>query len=142
MPRSISVIVTHYNRPKLVREALDSIGSQTVPVSEIVLVDDCSTPENRESLNAYSSIANIVSTPRNLGPSGAVNLGAQVAKGEWLCFLGDDDLYFPDKIEREVLYLDAHPTAEAVGGGVTMMTHDGHTEYWGGTRTGRMNLSD
>lgn len=137
---SVSVIVPHYNRPEFVRGALESIHAQTVKPAEILLVDDGSTPENREKLKAVADLATIVYAPRNLGISGARNLGAQTAKGSWLAFLDDDDSWLPDKQERQIRYLEAHPHLKAVGGGATIRTVEGHEEYWGETMTYSITL--
>jgi glycosyltransferase involved in cell wall biosynthesis len=137
---SVSVIVPHYNRPEFVRAALESIHAQTVRPAEILLVDDGSTPENREKLKALADLATIVYAPRNLGISGARNLGAQTAKGNWLAFLDDDDIWLPDKQERQIHYLEAHPQLKAVGGGATIRTVDGHEEYWGEKTTYQITL--
>ncbi len=138
---SITVIVPHYNRPDLAREALLSIHAQTVKPAEILLVDDNSNPENRDKLEGLSSLATIITTPRNVGLAGARNFGAENAKGEWLAFLDDDDCFMPDKQERQVRYLEAHPQVKALGGGLTMRTPEGREEYWGGKPTRRLNLA-
>lgn len=137
---TVSVIVPHYNRPEFVRRALESIHAQTVKPFEILLVDDGSTPENREKLKAVADLATIVYAPRNLGISGARNLGAQTAKGNWLAFLDDDDQWLPDKQERQIRYLEAHPGLKAIGGGATIRTVEGHEEYWGEQTTYRITL--
>jgi GT2 family glycosyltransferase len=129
---SVTVIVPHYNRPDLVRRALLSIQNQTVRPAEVLLVDDCSTPENREKLKDLSDLATIVGPSKNLGLAGARNFGAQRAKGEWLVFLDDDDCFLLDKQERQIRYLEAHQEVVALGGGCTMVTPDGTEEYWGG----------
>ena len=138
---SITVIVPHYNRPDLAREALLSIHAQTVKPAEILLVDDNSNPENRDKLERLSSLATIITTPRNVGLAGARNFGAENAKGEWLAFLDDDDCFMPDKQERQVRYLEAHPQVKALGGGLIMRTPEGREEYWGGKPTRRLNLA-
>ena len=138
---SITVVVPHYNRPDLAREALLSIHAQTVKPAEILLVDDNSNPENRDKLEGLSSLATIITTPRNVGLAGARNFGAENAKGEWLAFLDDDDCFMPDKQERQVRYLEAHPQVKALGGGLTMRTPEGREEYWGGKPTRRLNLA-
>ena len=142
MPPSISVIVTHHNRPDLVRKALESVWAQTVKPTEVILIDDSSTPENRENLNSLSAFATILDTPADVGPGAARNYGARAAKGEWLCFLDDDDLYLPDKLERQIRYLKSNPTVDALGGGLIMVRSDGRQAIWGGTYTGRLALSD
>jgi GT2 family glycosyltransferase len=130
---SITVIVPHCNRPELVQKALLSIHGQTIKAAEILLVDDNSTPENRAKLVATSSsLATILTTPRKVGPAVARNFGAQHAKSEWLAFLDDDDLYLPDKLERQIRYLESNPQVVALGGSAMMITPDGVQELWGG----------
>jgi GT2 family glycosyltransferase len=138
---SVSVIVPHYNRPDLVRDALLSIHSQSIRPAEVLLVDDSSSPANQEKLRSMSDLATIITTPRNLGISGARNFGAQRAKGEWLAFLDDDDYWLPDKQERQIRYLEAHPEVKALGGGSTVRTQDGREEYWGWKLTYRVTLA-
>lgn len=142
MTNSISVIVTHHNRPGVVREALESVRGQTLKPVEIIVVDDASRPGNRKKLDQFANFARVIVTPGNLGLAGARNFGAAAARGEWLCFLDDDDLYLPDKLERQVRYLDAHPAAEALGGALTMTTPDGRREHWGGKYTRRIAIAE
>lgn len=142
MVKLITVVVTHHNRPDILREALDSVQAQTVKPSEILIVDDHSTPANRKKLNEFSNFATILDTPANVGAGGARNLGAKAASGEWLCFLDDDDLYLPDKLERQLRYLESHPTVDAIGGALIRVTPDGRKEHWGGTYTGPLHLED
>src|SRR5262249_8348662 len=61
---------------------------------------------------------------------------------KWLAFLDDDDLYFPEKLEQQLRYLQSHPECDAVGGGLTMISSDGRKEYWGNTRTGTVTITD
>lgn len=138
---SVSVIIPHYNRPDFVRAALMSIHGQTVKPAEILLIDDGSSPENQEKLKDLSDLATIVISPRNMGVSKARNFGAQIAKGEWLAFLDDDDSWVPDKQERQMRYLEAHPEVSALGGGATIRMSDGQEEYWGEKPTYRITLA-
>jgi GT2 family glycosyltransferase len=138
---SVSVIVPHFNRPDLVRGALLSIHGQSIKPAEILLVDDGSSPENQDKLRELSSLATIVTSPRNGGISSTRNLGAQIAKSEWLAFLDDDDYWLPDKQERQIQYIEAHPDVKALGGGTTVRTADGREEYWGEKLTYRVTLA-
>ena len=139
---SVTVVVPHYNRPDFVREALLSIRDQTVRPNEVLLVDDHSRPDHREKLKDLSGLATILTMPENVGPSEARNFGGQNAKGAWLAFLDDDDCFLPDKQERQIRYLEAHPQVKALGGGATMVTPDGRKEYWGGKKTRRLTVAD
>jgi GT2 family glycosyltransferase len=138
---SVAVVVPHFNRPDLVRGALLSIHAQTIKPAEIFLVDDGSSPENQDRLRAYSDLATIINSPRNAGISATRNLGAHHATAEWLAFLDDDDAWFPDKQERQIRYLEAHPQVKALGGGTTVRTAAGHEEYWGEKDTYQVTLA-
>jgi glycosyltransferase involved in cell wall biosynthesis len=116
MSDMVSVIVPHHNRPDFLRDALLSIRDQTAKPAEVIVVDDDSKPEYRDRLREFAGLASILHTPANIGLSAARNFGAQHAKGEWLAFLDDDDVFLPDKIERQLQYLKGHPECEALGG--------------------------
>src|SRR5690242_17320443 len=94
----ISVIVTHYNRPQLLAEALESIQSQTCPPDEIIVVDDCSASELRRQLFKFKNVSRIYYNPINLGLSASRNIGVHIARNPWVAFLDDDDLYHPMKL--------------------------------------------
>lgn len=138
---SVSVIVPHFNRPNLVREALLSIHAQTVRPAEVLLVDDGSCPENQEKLRFLSDLAIILVSPQNAGVSAARNLGAHYARSQWLAFLDDDDLWLPDKLERQIRYIEAHPEVMALGGGMTMRSPGCSDQYWGERNTYKVTLA-
>jgi glycosyltransferase involved in cell wall biosynthesis len=113
----ISVIVASYNRGPLVCQALDSILAQTLPPAEVLIVDDGSQPATRAQLQAYVSAhprANLrLISQANAGPSAARNHGLAEARGRYLAFLDDDDLWLPTKLEKQLTLLERH--ADAVG---------------------------
>jgi len=138
----ISVIVTHYNRPQFLPEALDSIRSQTLPPAEIIVVDDCSTAEARSELQKFSHIARIHENPVNLGVSESRNIGVELAGNEWIGFLDDDDLYRPRKLELQSAYLSRHPKCEVLGGPLLRVTPDGSSQIWGHREPRQLQLRD
>lgn len=138
----VSVIITHYNRAELLEQALLSVRNQTVPPAEIIVVDDCSRPDQFEKIQVHSHLATIISTPRNLGLSGARNFGVDAASGEWIVFLDDDDRYLPNRIELQLRFLDQHRKCSAVGAGLIMRRAEGGEEYWGGKTTRVLTLAD
>ena len=140
--RSISVVVTHYNRPDLLKQALDSISTQTLPPDEILVVDDYSPSDARRKIRAYSNVAIIHEHERNLGLPATLTTGVQLAKNEWVAFLADDDLYTRTKLERQCAYLDQNPECDIVAGPVTKLAPDGSTELWGFLEPRSLNLRD
>lgn len=96
----ISVIITAYNRVGLVARAVESAARQTYKNIEIVVVDDASqdnTVEVLESLN--NPLVRIIKNAKNLGASGAKNIGVENAKGEYIAFLDSDDTWDESKLE-------------------------------------------
>jgi len=112
MNPSVSVVIPVYNRFELLRYSVESVLRQTVPVSEVILVDDGSFDGTSELLPAY-----ITENPtwrervryfhqQNQGPNVARNLGIEKAKGEWLAFNDNDDLWLPQKLEWQFRALE------------------------------------
>lgn len=115
MPK-VSVIIPVYNGEKYIAEAIDSVLAQTYPAHEIIVVDDGSTDRTREIVNSYSvmrtaSCENALRTTHdairyiyqpNKGPAAARNSGIKEAKGEYIAFLDSDDVWMPEKLEKEI----------------------------------------
>ena len=94
----ISVLITTYNRAHLVGEAIDSVLAQTRPADEIVLIDDGSTDGTPARLAAYGDRITVV-RKENGGISSARNAGLRRATGDWVTFLDDDDVWYPNRLE-------------------------------------------
>jgi glycosyltransferase involved in cell wall biosynthesis len=112
MSPTISVIVTVYNRFELTKRAVESVLAQTLPVSEILIMDDGSFDGTSELLPQH-----IADNPawrervrythqENQGPGVSRNNGIALAKGEWLAFLDNDDLWLPQKLEWQFRALE------------------------------------
>jgi glycosyltransferase involved in cell wall biosynthesis len=91
-----SVIVPTYDRPELLREAVDSVLSQTVEDLECIVVDDASPSALEESWG--DERVRVVRRDRNGGPSAARNTGIDEARGRYLAFLDDDDLFLAERL--------------------------------------------
>lgn len=103
------MIIPTYNRRDLLPRALDSVLAQTVPVDEIIVIDDGSTDGTDDMLRArYGDRVRYVWQP-NAGVSAARNHGLRLAQGRYLALLDSDDLWLPSKTELQVAFLDAHP---------------------------------
>lgn len=107
----VSVIVPVYNTGKLLKETIDSILAQTYQNMEIIIVDDASTDESRSIISAYEDIRIrkiFLEKNRHICYSG--NVGFKEAKGKYIALIGHDDLWKEDKIEKQVSFLEEHPT--------------------------------
>ncbi|KPK82857.1 MAG: hypothetical protein AMS27_13830 [Bacteroides sp. SM23_62_1] len=105
----ISVIIPTYKRPERLKFAIESVLNQTYLNWELVIVDD-NPPDSNERQKTMEMVRHYISDKRikyfknikNLGGSGARNVGINYAKGEYLSFLDDDDEYMPRKLEKQV----------------------------------------
>lgn len=106
----VSVVIPTYNAAEFLGETLDSVLAQTYPNLEVIVVDDGSTDATPELLRTYGERITVL-RQANAGQAAARNRGARLARGEFLAFLDSDDLWDPDKIARQVYWLQRHPQA-------------------------------
>lgn len=109
----VSVVVPTYKRPLHVKEAVDSVLSQTSTDFEVIVVDDGS---GEETVSQYSFPEQVKLTclERNVGDATARNIGVSQARGRYLAFLDSDDIWLPSKLERQVRLLEDNPAAGMV----------------------------
>ncbi len=104
----VSVVIPAHDRPHFLRAALESVKNQTVAPCEIIVVDDGSDPPV-SGLPGVRIIAQV-----NAGLPSARNTGIAAASGEWIALLDDDDLWEPDKLERQWEAIERYPAAGIV----------------------------
>jgi glycosyltransferase involved in cell wall biosynthesis len=107
----ITVVMPTFNRANFIGEALDSLGAQTVPALEYIVVDDCSTDGTNDKLQGHPQAARIRyhRNTRNLGASESRNVGVGMARGEVIVFLDSDDILEPTHHEEALAILGAKP---------------------------------
>ena len=99
----VAVILRTRNRPELLREALESLAAQTARPEQVVLVNDGGvSPREIASAFASSFEISVEESPARQGRSAAANRGVATARRELVAFLDDDDLCYPDHLERLV----------------------------------------
>jgi hypothetical protein len=94
----VSIVIPTYNRPDQLRAALTAIGAQTYPRVEVVVVNDCGTPV--DAVVADFPFARLIEHATNQGGTTAALTGTKAAAGDYIGFLPDDDLIYPDHVER------------------------------------------
>jgi glycosyltransferase involved in cell wall biosynthesis len=102
----VTAIITSYNRADTLPRAVESALRQTVPV-EILVVDDHSSFDVAGLLAPYEKVR-LIAKSTNKGVSHSRNLGAAQARGEYVAFLDDDDVWFPQKTERQLQLVGDH----------------------------------
>jgi GT2 family glycosyltransferase len=131
----ISVIVPTYNRPEMLKEAINSILAQSYQNFEIVVINDHSLniEETISELNKGINKIVYIKHPHNRGLAGARNTGIMAARGKYIAYLDDDDIYYPDHLEilfhtlengeYEVAYTDAYRAHQVYKNGVYEITN-------------------
>jgi glycosyltransferase involved in cell wall biosynthesis len=112
MQPTISVVIPVYNRFDCLKQSVESVLTQTLPVAEVILVDDGSIDGTSDLLPHYIA-ENIVWRERvryfhqeNQGPNVARNVAIAHARSDWLAFNDNDDLWLPQKLEWQFRALD------------------------------------
>lgn len=103
----VTVVIATYNRPQLLKRALESVFAQGFQDFEIVVVDD-GLKERAESVAGEFNDSRIryIQHERNRGCSAAKNTGIRAAKGGYIAILDDDDAWLPEKLEVQVRALE------------------------------------
>lgn len=108
---TVSVVIATYNRARLLACALDSVAAQTFSDWECLVCDDGSIDGTRDLVRARVSADprfRFVSGKRAARPAVPRNRGIHAARGRWISFLDDDDLWHPAKLERQLRIADGH----------------------------------
>ena len=111
----VSICIPSYNHSRFLSTTIESALSQTYPNIEIIVVDDGSTDDSLAIAESYAAkyplLVRVFTHPerRNLGIAATANLAFQKASGEFWSGLPSDDVYFPDKTERQLQFIDKHP---------------------------------
>jgi len=104
----VSIIIPVYNGENYLREAIDSVLAQTYTNYELIVVDDGSTDGTASIAQSFGSRLTYV-YQENRGAASAFNHGLRLARGECIAWLSHDDVYLPQKLERQIGLLQAQP---------------------------------
>jgi glycosyltransferase involved in cell wall biosynthesis len=112
----VTVILATHNRRELVGRAIRSVLSQTFPNWNLLIVDDGSSDGTETELSAYANDKRItiIRLDPARGGAAARNAGLDVAQGDLIAFLDDDDVWHPAKLQAQVSFLDLNPDVDIV----------------------------
>lgn len=125
--KNFSVCTSVYKNDSVeyVREALDSmLVKQSVKPSEIVIVQDGPVPYQLSRMlidykNQYGNVLNIIKLDKNGGLGNALKIGVENAQYDIIARMDSDDICLPNRFEKQLSYMDAHPECDIVGGQIT-----------------------
>ncbi|MHC0444406.1 glycosyltransferase family 2 protein [Flavobacterium sp. 3-218] len=108
MNELVSIIVPTYNTEKFIRSTIDSVQNQTYTNWEMILADDASTDQTVAIIEEFAEKDNrikLFKLPENRGNGFARNAALEKATGKYIAYLDADDLWFPEKLEKQIQFL-------------------------------------
>lgn len=104
----VSIIIPVYNASRFLEETINSIQEQTYSNWEAIFIDDCSSDNSYDIIKQYQKNDKRIKVIKNKINNGAAisrNNGIDYAKGEYLCFLDADDKWHPEKLEKQINFM-------------------------------------
>ncbi len=115
MPKNtVSVITPAYNVSRFVSKTIKSVLNQTYQNWEMIIIDDVSTDNSVNIVEKYVKRDNrfrLIKLEKNSGPAIARNIGIKEAKGRYIAFLDADDLWLPEKLEKQLKFMNEYDLA-------------------------------
>jgi glycosyltransferase involved in cell wall biosynthesis len=112
---TVSVIMPVYNGADYLREALDSIFAQTFEQFELIVIDDGSTDSSEEILKQYSDSRLRLFFQPNSGLAATLNRGIELAQGQYIARMDQDDISRPERFAKQVAFLEKNPRCALLG---------------------------
>ena len=122
----VSIITLSYNYARYIEQAIRSVLDQTYPHWELVIVDDGSQDDSLSVIRRFDDPRIVVlPLPSRHGACRAYNIAYAQCRGTYLGTVDADDLYLPEKLERQVALLEARPDLDVVGTWIVQIDADG-----------------
>ena len=108
MSELVSIITPSYNTARFIPETIRSVQAQTIIDWEMIIIDDCSTDNTDAVVEPFLTDKRIkyMKNEKNSGAAVSRNRALQEARGRWVAFLDSDDLWTPDKLEKQILFME------------------------------------
>lgn len=107
----VSIITPTYNCARFIKETIRSVQAQTYQNWEMIISDDCSTDNTREIIAPYldsDKRIKYICNEKNSGAAITRNNALKLAQGRWIAFLDSDDLWLPEKLERQITFMETN----------------------------------
>lgn len=105
----VSIVMPSYNTAEYIADSIRSVLAQTYPNWELLIVDDCSTDETDVIVASFDDPRiRYFKNEKNGGAAVSRNRALREAKGKWIAFLDSDDLWMPDKLEKQIGFMETN----------------------------------
>jgi len=121
----VSVVMSVYNGERYLNECIQSILSQSFQDFEFIIIDDGSTDHTNEILHSYQDQRIIIVHQDNMGLTKALNRGISLAKAKYIARQDADDISKPERLEKQVAFLEANPQVGLLGSRFEFIDEDG-----------------
>jgi len=112
----VTVLMSVYNGETYLCEAIDSILNQTLTNFEFLIIDDASTDRTLKILQSYEDPRiQLIRNCENLGLTKSLNKGIKLAKGEYIARMDADDISYPQRLEKQLFFLERNPDIGVLG---------------------------
>ncbi len=125
---AVSVLTSVYNAERYVGIAIESILNQTLTDFEFIIIDDCSSDSSWDIIQKYASLDKRIIASKNevnLKGCNTLNKGFTMATGRYVAINDNDDWSYPDRLEKQFLFMELHPDVGIVGGTMEIMNESG-----------------
>lgn len=103
----VSIVMPSYNTGQYIADSIKSIQNQTYKNWELIIVDDCSTDNSLEVIRSFSEPRiRLLQNKKNSGAAISRNYALREAKGKWIAFLDSDDTWAPEKLEKQIQFME------------------------------------
>jgi len=108
----VSIITPSYNSAKFIKQCIESVIAQTYTNWEMLIVDDYSSDNSLQILKKYNDKRiQLIELDKNVGASESRNVAIRKAKGKYIAFLDSDDLWEPQKLEKQISFMETEDIA-------------------------------
>ena len=105
----VSIIMPSWNTERFIAETIQSVLDQTYTNGELIIVDDCSSDNTDEVVASFKDERiKYLHNEKNSGAALTRNKALREAKGEWIAFLDSDDLWMPEKLEKQIYFMESN----------------------------------
>lgn len=124
----VSVVMAAYNTEKTIEMAIQSIVDQTYTNWEFVIIDDGSTDATIPiiyDIQRRCKKIKLISNKKNLGLAASLNKGIAFSKGKYIARMDADDESYPERLEKQIMFMQKHPEVDVLGTGAVLIGKQG-----------------